>query len=49
MKSQENNQTEKKSDEDIVQKIQIREGLNIKEISDQLDVRAKDILTLLKR
>jgi len=49
MKSQEKNQTEKKDDEEIIQKIQIREGLNIKEISDQLDVRAKDILTLLKR
>jgi len=49
MKSQEKNQPEKKDDEDIIQKIQIREGLNIKEISDQLDVRAKDILTLLKR
>jgi len=49
MKSQEKNQPEKNGDEDTIQKIQIREGLNIKEISDQLEVKAKDILTLLKR
>ncbi len=49
MKSQEKTQPEKNGDEDTAQKIQIREGLNIKEISDQLEVKAKDILTLLKR
>ncbi len=49
MKSQEKNQPEKNGDEDTQQKIQIMEGLNIKEISDQLEVKAKDILTLLKR
>jgi len=49
MKSKEKNQPEKTVAEDTTQKIQIREGLNIKEISDQLEVRAKDILTLLKR
>ena len=49
MKSKEKNQPEKNGDEDTTQKIQIREGLNIKEISDQLEVKAKDILTLLKR
>ena len=49
MKSQENNQPEINDTEDTTQKIQLREGLNIKEISDQLEVRAKDILTLLKR
>lgn len=49
MKSKEKNQPKKKEDEDTVQTIQIREGLNIKEISDQLEVKAKDILTLLKR
>ena len=49
MKSQEKNKSEKKEEKDASQKIQIREGLNIKEISDQLGVRAKDILTLLKR
>lgn len=49
MKSQEKNQTENKDAADPTQKIQIKEGLNIKEISDQLGVKAKDILTLLKR
>ena len=49
MKSQENNQPEINDTEDTTQKIQLREGLNIKEISDQLEVRAKDILTLLNR
>ncbi len=49
MKSKEKNQSEKNGDKDTTQKIQIREGLNIKEISDQLEVKAKDILTLLKR
>ncbi len=49
MKSQEKTQPEKNGDEDTTQKIQIREGLNIKEISDQLEVKAKDIMTLLKR
>ncbi|MEE8378520.1 MAG: hypothetical protein V3R45_09095, partial [Candidatus Aminicenantaceae bacterium] len=49
MRSKEKNQPKKKEDEDTVQTIQIREGLNIKEISDQLEVKAKDILTLLKR
>lgn len=49
MKSQENNQPEKNAPEDPIQKIQIKEGLTIKEISDQLEVRAKDILTLLNR
>jgi len=49
MKSQEKTQTEKNGNEDTIQKLQIREGLNIKEISDQLEVKAKDILTLLKR
>ncbi|MBW1888694.1 MAG: translation initiation factor IF-2 [Deltaproteobacteria bacterium] len=49
MTSQENNPPEKNETEDTIQKIQIKEGLNIKEISDQLEVRAKDILTLLNR
>lgn len=49
MKSQEKKKPKKKEDEDTVQTIQIREGLNIKEISDQLEVKARDILTLLKR
>jgi translation initiation factor IF-2 len=49
MKSQEKTQPEKNGDEDTTQKIQIKEGLNIKEISDQLEVKAKDIMTLLKR
>ncbi len=49
MKSEEKNQSKNKAAEEMIQKIQIREGLNIKEISDQLEVRAKDILTLLNR
>jgi len=49
MKSNEKNQPENNDTEETTQKIQIREGLNIKEISDQLEVRAKDILTLLTR
>jgi translation initiation factor IF-2 len=39
----------KKDVQDTAQTIEIREGLNIKEISHQLGVKAKDILTLLER
>jgi translation initiation factor IF-2 len=46
-----NNQASKKKEQqesaDASQTIQIREGLSIKEVSDQLKVKAKDMLTLL--
>lgn len=50
MKNQASKKTdheEQKNSTNATQSIQIREGLSIKEVSDQLKVKAKDMLTLL--